>query len=144
MSNLTWNATQRKIYAHFKEGLTFTEIVKKKLPKSTTSQVMHAMEEGDAPPEPEPGSGSDSGFNVSIAGVSTQSRNVLTFRVGQQVVPIFPEDLLICHDHFRDLQSIIGWESDFSSTVREGMKMLRTILVQFKPQEVNDGNGTGG
>ena len=128
---ISWNQKQREIFDLLSQGKKFSEIVEQGYARSTVSSIMHAFEKGEKPPEPE----SKPGPTAPMAAVKLPSAGVTQFEIGQAKIPIYPEDMLQCYDQYRDMQVELGWESDFSSTLREGMKLLRTVVVNFTPQE---------
>ncbi len=139
---ITWNQKQREIYALAAQGMSFSQIVEQGYPKSTVSAILGAFKKGDKPPEKAPPT--QTAGSAPVAAVKTPSAGVTVFTVGQEQIPLYPEDLLQCFDHYRDMQKEYRWESDFSSTLREGMKLLRTVVGNFTPEEVQDGTGTNG
>jgi len=47
---------------------------------------------------------------------------VATFTVAGEKIELFAENLFRCYDEYRDMRDLIDWQSDFSSTIREGAK----------------------
>ncbi len=142
---LTWNEKQREMFALFDEGKSFDEVVSLGYAHSTASRVLKAFRAGERPEDGKVPSTKSSGTSP-MATVKAAAAGIQVFRIGQQEIPIYPEDMLQCYDHFRDMKDLVGWESDFSSTIREGIKLLRTVIVNFTPQQTqevnNDNTGT--
>ena len=137
---MTWNQKQREIFELLKSGMSFSQIVEQGHAKSTVSAVKHAFESGEKPPEKAPQV--QTAGSSPVATIKTPTAGITIFNVGQEQIPIYPDDMLQCFDHYRDMQRELGWESDFSSTLREGIKLLRTIVGSFTPEEVSSGTGT--
>ena len=139
---LAWTDKQRAIYDLLKQGMSFSQVIEQGYAKATVSAVLQAFKKGEAPPEiVAPARVVKTGGSTSLAAIKVPATGVTQFQVGQQIIALYPEDLLICYDHFRDMQAQLGWQSDFSSTFREGVKVLRSILDNFTPKE--DSNGPG-
>ena len=148
---ISWNQNQRDIFALFKEGKTFDQVVDAGYSNSTVARVLKQIKAGQEPPPveatpevPGPRPTKQSG-TASTATIKSPMAGITQFEIGQEKIQLYPEDMLICFDHYRDMQTEMGWQSDFSSTIREGMKLLRTVVGNFIPEEVSDnGNGSAG
>jgi len=68
-------------------------------------------------------------FGLVEIGITKPAPTV--FVIGQDKVALYPEDLLRCYDEYRDLKAEAGWNSDFSSTIREGMRLLRALMIEY-------------
>lgn len=75
--------------------------------------------------------------------VQITTRTVLELDIAQKKLQLFPEDIMRCWDEYRDMQELIGWQGDFSSALREGMKMLRAVSVHLTKGGNNDGREEG-
>lgn len=53
----------------------------------------------------------------------------LEFYMGQQKETIYYPDLFQAYEQYADLQHLLNWRADFSSTMREGMKFFRVAVV---------------
>ena len=137
---ISWTQKQRDIYALLEKGMPFSQVVEQGFAKATVSAVNKAFKAGEKPPEPKAPPVQTTG-NTPLATIKTPATGITTFTVGQEQIPIFPEDLRQCFDEFRDMQHTLGWESDFSSTIREGVKLLRTVVGSFVPEEVTNDTG---
>jgi hypothetical protein len=140
---ITWNPKQREIFALLKQGMKFSQIVEQGYAKSTVSSVMKAEKEGSTPPELKAPASQTAG-EVRMAVVKVPSTGITEFTFGVEKVPMDTEDLRQCFDEFRDMQVQVGWESDFSSTLREGMKLLRTVVSNFAPKREEVGINDNG
>jgi len=149
---ISWNPNQREIFDLFKQGKTFDQVCEAGYANSTVSRVLKEFKAGKEPPPveqtpavPGPHATRKDGSTPS-ATVKSPMQGITQFEIGQEKIQLYPEDMLICFDQYRDMQSEMGWQSDFSSTIREGMKLLRVVVGNFTPEEVqNNGNaGTTG
>ena len=148
---LSWNANQREIFALFQQGKTFDQCVDAGYSNSTVARVLKEFKAKHAPPDeavpgqdPPPASGpkqTKQGGTSATATVSVPVKGIAQFEIGQEKIPIYPEDMMQCFDNYRDMQQQLGWQSDFSSTIREGMKLLRAVVITFTPEEVQDDTG---
>jgi hypothetical protein len=137
---ITWNEKQRAIYELLVKGMSFSQIIEQGYAKSTVSSVQHAFKDGQKPPEK--AAQVQTTGSAPLAGIKTPTAGVTMFTIGQENIPLYPEDMLQCFDQFRDMQTELHWESDFSSTLREAIKLLRTVVGSFTPEEVSSGTGT--
>lgn len=147
---ISWNPTQREIFGLFEQGKTFKEVIEAGYSHSTVGRVLKEFKAKHTPPPVEadqPGtsaSPSKIGGATNLITARTPVAGLIQLRMGATVIDFLEEDSYQCVQYFRDMQQQLGWQSDFSSTMRESMKLLRAILVNFTPEEVQDGDRTAG
>jgi hypothetical protein len=142
---ITWNQSQREIYDLFQQGKTFDQVVKAGYSNSTVSRVQKEFKAKHAPPAVEadppfnPSTGPHkTGGTTNLIAAKTPVAGLIQLRMGATVIDFLEEDSYQCVQYFRDLQQQLGWQSDFSSTMREAMKLLRAVITTFTPEEVQD------
>jgi hypothetical protein len=147
---LLWNSNQREILSLFQQGKTFEQVIAAGYSNSTVARVLKEFKAGHIPPEEvaqtetPPSSKVKQGGATATATVAVPVKGIAQFEIGQEKIPIFPEDMMQCFDHYRDMRQQLGWQSDFSSTLRESMKLLRAVVISFTPEEVQDDTRTTG
>lgn len=137
----TWNQKQREIFALFQEGKTFDQVAQAGYPKSTAARVLKEFRAGNAPPDEKAEKIIKVGGTSPVTTIKAPAAGITQFEIGQERVPIYPEDMMQCFDNYRDMKQQIGWQSDFSSTLREGMRMLRAIVMVITPEEEQNDTG---
>lgn len=112
-----------------REGTSPQECMKRfGLSRATTMRYQKELKEG---PKPAKAQGTKAGGITPLGTVVIPQTGVAVFTVGQDQVNLFPEDLFKCYDEYRDMRGLIDWQSDFSSTIREGTKMYRAVMCKL-------------
>jgi hypothetical protein len=144
MPGIQWNSTQRRIaesiLRHLREDNSYdSKLVSAEVPDvglSTITKVYNALKKNNfiIPPLFTKKIEEKVSKNIGSDGISSTEQpagGVVTFEIHGKKVVVEADDYLKCYDDFLDLQQIIGWKADFSSTVREGMKMFRGVMVNL-------------
>lgn len=111
-----------------REGATKEEVMRR-FGVSDTTALRWLKEAKGGPPAKT--SGKKAGGITPLGTVVIPQTGVAVFTVGQDQVNLFPEDLFKCYDEYRDMRGLINWQSDFSSTIREGTKMYRAVMCKL-------------
>jgi predicted DNA-binding transcriptional regulator AlpA len=84
--------------------------------------VMRYLKEAKEGPKPAKAQGTKVGGVTPLGAILIPKDGVATFTVAGEKIELFAEDLFRCYDEYRDMRDLIDWQSDFSSTIREGAK----------------------
>ena len=106
-------------------------VVAKGYLKGTVSKVAKALREGWRPDGDGADKASKKGTGTNAPPIAIPKAGLVVFTIGQESVPISSQDLQQCYDEYRDMRDLISWESDFSSTLREGIKMYRGAMCRM-------------
>ncbi len=62
-------------------------------------------------------------------GIPLTARTLLAIDIGTDKITILPSDLFRAYEEYMDMKDQLQWPADFSSTMREGMKLLRAFMA---------------
>jgi len=116
-----------------REGTSIDEVKKRfGLSKATAWRYQKEAKEGPKTP------GGKAGGTTPLGAILIPQTGVAVFTVGQDTVKLYPEDIFRCYDEYRDMRELIDWQSDFSSTIREGAKMYRAVICKLLGGDKNE------
>lgn len=144
MAGMQWNDTQRRVAAailrHLREDESYdTNLVAAEVPDvgiSTIVKIYRVLKKNNfiIPPLVTKKVKEKVSRNVGEGGIASTeqpSGGIVAFEIHGKKVAVEADDYLKCYDNYLDMQQRINWKSDFSSTVREGMKMFSGVMINF-------------
>lgn len=144
MAALAWTQKQREIFELLSKEMSFSQVIEQGYAKATVSKVKKAIENGEKPPEPKAPAILTEG-KVPMVSLKSPVAGLIQAEIIPDKYKIEMHDLRSCIDQYDDLQTTIGWESDYSSTLRESMIFFATVLTSWaankkEKEVVEDGN----
>ncbi|MFH1031113.1 MAG: hypothetical protein V1767_00880 [Chloroflexota bacterium] len=144
---MVWNERQRKIaeliLRHRREDDSYDSLlVIAEVPgvnKSVVSRIARELRKLNWVLPPLPGKGEiktvKNAGSTGLSSVEEPKSGVISLEISGKKYGFSADDFLKCVNDYLDMQQVIGWNSDFSSTLREGMRLYRAVVLNFLDKE---------